>query len=105
MKKLLLILAVLFISLTLKPQNITKINFYGPAGIQVNTYNGNMFLQRGDVSISSIGANLSLIFSYNSGKTKLDHGYGYGWTFNYNILYFFIKIQNECRKNYYKYCY
>ena len=68
-------------------QNITKSNFSGPEGIRVNTYNGNMFFQRSDLSINAQGPDLGIRFSYNSGKTKLDHGYGYGWTFNYNILY------------------
>ncbi len=71
----------------LHAQNTSKPNIVGPAGIEVNSYTGNMFYERGDLLIPGFGTDLEITFAYNSQKTALNHGYGNGWTFTYNLLY------------------
>ncbi len=53
----------------------------------VNTLNGNLFIQREDLSISGVGLSLEFDFAYNNHRSALNFGFGNGWTFTYNILY------------------
>ncbi len=68
-------------------QNITRPNFSGPAGLQVNSYTGSLFYQRTDLQIPGPGLSLDMAFAYNSADRTKDDGYGYGWTFKYNLGY------------------
>ncbi len=80
-------LKALIISGSATHRNITKPNIPGPYGMQVNSFTGNLFHQRNDVSIPGRGLPIDLTFSYNSGLTKNDFGFGKGWTANFNMIY------------------
>ncbi len=69
--------------------NSTKPNITGPGGIQVNSFTGNLFYQRSDLSIPGRGVSIDISFFYNSGQTTVDNGYGNGWSFSYNMYYYF----------------
>jgi len=73
----------------LKAQNVARANHPGPGpyGVQVNTYNGNLYLDRTDLVLPNQGLSLSLSFSYNSFRDTLDLGYGDGWLFTYGMMY------------------
>ena len=71
-------------------QNIPRENVSAPNGLQVNTYTGNLFYQRGDLFIPAVGLPMDISFYYNSALRNDDQGYGYGWTFSYGMRYFFI---------------
>ncbi len=70
-------------------QSLTRPNEPGPwPSIQVNTYTGNLFYQRKDFLIPTIGEiPLDIYFSYNSLKFEHDKGYGYGWSFSFGMYY------------------
>ena len=70
-------------------QNIARANHPGPGpyGAQVNTYNGNLYLDRTDLILPNQGLPISLSFSYNSFRDTLDLGYGDGWLFTYGMMY------------------
>jgi RHS repeat-associated protein len=87
-KHLILIFVLLIIEQNLvEAQNIVKPNVTGPLGVQVNTYNGNLFYQRQDIFIPGRGLSLDITFSYNSSCRADDFGFGKGWIFNYNLSY------------------
>lgn len=67
----------------LQGQNIARVNYSGPFGAQVNTYNGNLYLERTDVVIPNQDLPLGLTFFYNSFRDSTDLGFGYGWTHSY----------------------
>lgn len=69
----------LTITYTIDPVGVES--FWTSAVTNVNTYNGNYYLQETDVSISGRGPGLSVERAYNSrsGKSGL---FGYGWTSN-----------------------
>jgi len=67
--------------------NITEYNEDIAYGVEVNTYNGNVFYQRNDLSLPTIGMDIGFTFSYNSRNSEMDLGYGKGWTSNYNWQY------------------
>jgi RHS repeat-associated protein len=75
---------VLFIS-GLNAQNIPKANYTGPHGAQVNTYNGNLYLERTDLIIPNQDLPIGLSFSFNSFRDSTDLGFGYGWTHSYSM--------------------
>ncbi|WP_315823254.1 DUF6531 domain-containing protein [Paraflavitalea speifideaquila] len=86
--RLLLLLLTLLTALQVAfSQNITRPNFSGPGGLQVNSYTGGLFYQRTDLQIPGPGISLDLSFAYNSADRAKDDGYGYGWTFRYNLGY------------------
>jgi RHS repeat-associated protein len=74
-------------SITVNLRNSARPNVVCPGDVQVNTYNGNMLLQRQDVSLPARGLDLDVLFSYNSGSTKNDWGFGRGWTTSFNMMY------------------
>jgi RHS repeat-associated protein len=69
----------------LKAQNIPKANYIGPHGAQVNTYNGNLYLERTDLIIPNQDLPIGLSFSFNSFRDSTDVGFGYGWTHSYSL--------------------
>lgn len=88
MKQLFIIIAISALAFTLAGQNIPRANFSGPYGVQVNTYNGNLYLGRTDLVIPNQGLSITLSFSYNSYRDTVDLGYGRGWTFEYAMRYY-----------------
>lgn len=86
--KYIYIVAVFILTLvSLNGQNITRANHVGPWGVQVNTYNGNLYLDRTDLFIPNEGLSIDISFAYNSQLDTLDFGYGKGWTFSYGMRY------------------
>lgn len=82
-----LVLIILQISnIELNAQNINKPNIAGPAGLEVNSYSGSLFLSRTDLTIPGRGLSVSLTFYYNSHTTAMDFGYGSGWSMSYCML-------------------
>jgi len=79
--------ALLIIALvsSLNGQYIPRANYTGPFGAQVNTYNGNLYLQRTDVAIPNQDLPIGLSFSFNSFRDSTDAGYGYGWSHSYAL--------------------
>lgn len=69
-------------------QNITRTNHSGPYGAQVNTFTGNLYLERTDLVIPNQGVFIDLTFSYNSYRDTIDLGLGNGWTFAYSMCYY-----------------
>src|SRR4029077_4890639 len=57
------------------------------AGLNVNSFTGNVFYQRNDIDIPGMGPDLSIHFSYNDRNISDDFGYGFGWTFTYSNSY------------------
>ena len=70
---------------SLQGQNIPRANYTAPMGIQVNTYNGNLYLERVDVVIPNQDLPIGLSFSFNSFQDSTDTGYGYGWSHSYAL--------------------
>jgi len=70
---------------SLTGQNIPRANYTGPFGAQVNTYNGNLYLQRTDIAIPNQDLPIGLSFSFNSFRDSTDAGYGYGWSHSYTL--------------------
>ncbi|HAA20858.1 MAG TPA: hypothetical protein DCP28_19650, partial [Cytophagales bacterium] len=68
-------------------QNIARPNIDGPAGMQVNSFTGNLFLPRTDFYVAGTGLPLDASFAYNSARDTLNVGFGLGWTFQYHISY------------------
>ncbi len=68
-------------------QNINRPNVEGPAGIEVNTYSGNLYYGRQDLSLPGIGLPLGVKFSYNTSRDSINLGYGLGWSMNYAMMY------------------
>lgn len=87
MKKIILYLIFIFGEMLSFGQNIPHPNITGPLGLQVNTYTGNLFYQRTDITLRGVGLPLYGSFYYNSALDSLDEGYGYGWNFYYNMSY------------------
>ena len=83
-------LALFFYSFTLFAQNIPRRNVQGPEGIEVNSYTGNLFLQRTDMIIPAQGIDIDITFFYNVKLKNEDRGYGRGWTHTYDISHDFI---------------
>ena len=81
MKRKLIILAIsLFAVMIVNAQNIIRPKVAFPNGIYVNSYNGVLFYQRPDVSVSNRNMRLEAVFYYNSSSNKKNYGYGNGWS-------------------------
>ncbi len=64
-----------------------QITVDGPFGVQVNTYNGNLFYQRTDLLFPTV-LPLAVSLAYNSLLNAQVTSAGfYGWRFNYDIAY------------------
>ncbi len=68
-------------------QNIPRPNIPAPHGLAVNSYTGNLFYQRNEMSLRGTGYRVYQSFYYNAATDTLDYGYGHGWSFYYNIFY------------------
>lgn len=68
--------------------NVTRpnINFYG--GLAVNSYTGNLFFQRNDLTLPGVGPSVDMTFAFNSSHREDDQGFGLGWTFSQNLFYY-----------------
>lgn len=82
----LLTTALALLAMRLEAQNLTKPNVYCPGGISVNTYTGNMYLNRQDLIIPG-RIPLDISFSYNSADRNRQKGFGRGWIFKYGAYY------------------
>ncbi|MBH8609076.1 DNRLRE domain-containing protein [Thermoactinomyces sp. CICC 10521] len=70
---------MLTVTYTIDPIGVES--FWTSAVTNVNTYNGNFYLEDSDVSIDGRGTGLSIDRSYNS-RSKSSGIFGYGWTSN-----------------------
>lgn len=68
-------------------QNIIRPKIECPNNIYVNAYNGVLFHQRTDLSIPTRGADLAVVFYYNSIYNDVNYGYGNGWTLGIEMRY------------------
>ena len=88
MNKRLIILAIaLFTVMAVDAQNIIRPKVECPNGIYVNSYNGVLFYQRSDVSVTNRNMRLEAVFYYNSSSNKINYGYGNGWSLGYELRY------------------
>ncbi len=62
-------------------QNFNQSSVKCPYGVNVNSFNGNMSLQRNDLFIAGRKFSLDMTFYYNSFDFKTNAGYGNGWRF------------------------
>jgi len=69
------------------PYSSVQVNVPCPMGIQVNSFNGNLYYSRTDLVIPGRGLSLTIGMAYNSGQSDIDNGFGYGWQFSYNLYY------------------
>ena len=58
-----------------------------PNGFEVNSYTGNLYQSRTDLTVPTQGFLIDITFSFNASRTNRDWGYGKGWTFTYNMAY------------------
>ncbi|RYE59632.1 MAG: RHS repeat protein [Sphingobacteriales bacterium] len=104
-----LTVAVVLLQSIALTQNLTKPNILGPAGLQVNSYVGNLFFQRTDLYVPAPGLPLNFTFSYNSSDRFTNRGFGYGWMFTYSEYYEvdslknIILYRNDGRKDLYRF--
>jgi len=68
-------------------QNINRQNIPCPMGLNVNSFNGNLFLPRTDLFINGRKLPFDFTFYYNSNRSGLDFGYGKGWSSEYQMQY------------------
>lgn len=81
MNKKLILLSMSLLTVTmLQAQNIIRPKVECPNGIYVNSYNGVLFYQRPDVSVTNRNMRLEAVFYYNSSSNKKNYGYGNGWS-------------------------
>lgn len=59
-----------------------------PGGIMINSYNGQLFFNRTDISIPNHDDfPLEAVFYYNSSNNDVDYGFGKGWSLGYGYRY------------------
>jgi RHS repeat-associated protein len=80
-------LGLCLMSLGLSAQNNFPPNIDGPAGLKVNSHNGNLYYHRTDLDLKGTGDFATVTFSFNSFNKEDDRGYGNGWTFAYGMEY------------------
>lgn len=68
-------------------QNIIRPKIACPNDIWVNSYNGDLFYQRTDLSVPNRGMDLAAVFYYNSSYNTKNYGYGNGWSLGYEMRY------------------
>ncbi|MFK8100999.1 MAG: RHS repeat-associated core domain-containing protein [Saprospiraceae bacterium] len=68
-------------------QNIPHANIVGPYGVQVNSYNGNLFFERIALEIPNADLGIMVKFAYNSFRDTVQTGYGKGFVLNYGMNY------------------
>ncbi len=69
------------------PFSSVQMNVDCPMGIQVNTFNGNLYYSRNDLSIPGRGLSLEITLAYNSGLSNTNNGFGFGWQLSYDTYY------------------
>lgn len=69
------------------PISSVQVNVSGPMGLQINSFNGNLYYSRSELTIPGRGLSLAIDLAYNSAQSNLDGGFGFGWQFSYNIFY------------------
>lgn len=79
-KRILLFIFLTLGALALDAQNIIRPKVECPNGIYVNSYNGVLFYQRPDVSVTNRNMRLEAVFYYNSSYNEKNYGYGNGWS-------------------------
>lgn len=88
MKQVAIIVVLIFISFySTQAQNINHPNVACPMGINVNPYNGNLYLERRDLYIEGRKIPINLTFYYSSTADSLNIGYGNGWSMEYLMRY------------------
>lgn len=88
MKKNFVVMVCLWLCFTqTNAQSIPRPNIPAPKGFSVNSFTGNVFYQRTDLTLRGTGFPLYGTFYYNSVQDTLDYGYGNGWSFYYNEFY------------------
>jgi hypothetical protein len=88
MKNKLIIIFLLWLCFSeTKAQSIPRPNIPAPKGFSVNSFTGNVFYQRTDLTLRGTGFPLYGTFYYNAVQDSLDYGYGNGWSFYYNVFY------------------
>lgn len=85
--KVLITITLILASLVMQAQNIIRPKVECPNGIYVNSYNGVLFYQRPDVSVSNRNMRLEAVFYYNSSSNKNNYGYGNGWSLGGELRY------------------
>ena len=86
-KKLVLLTLSLLAVTMLQAQNIIHPKVECPNGIYVNSYNGVLFYQRPDVSVTNRNMRLEAVFYYNSSSNRKNYGYGNGWSLGSELRY------------------
>ena len=86
-QKILIIIALVLSGFALQAQNIIRPKIACPNGIYVNSYNGDLFYQRADMSIPNRGLDLQAVFYYNSNNNTKNYGYGNGWSLGYEMRF------------------
>ena len=106
-QKILIIIALVLSGFALQAQNIIRPKIACPNGIWVNSYNGDLFYQRADMSIPNRGLDLQAVFYYNSNNNTKNYGYGNGWSLGYEMRFIedslgIIIEQGDGRQDLYK---
>ena len=86
-KRLIILFITLFAMMAVDAQNIIRPKVECPNGIYVNSYNGVLFYQRPDVSVSNRNMRLEAVFYYNSSSNDKNYGYGNGWSLGGELRY------------------
>ena len=73
--------------LSAQAQNVIRPKVEGPAGLWVNTYNGNLFFVRSDAATANSMMPMEALFYYNSLLVRNDYGYGVGFSLSYEKRY------------------
>ena len=66
-------------------RGVVDISTFGDAG--VNTFSGNLFVQRELFMIPSRGLPVEIYLTYNSDRRLISSPFGYGWNLSYHIRY------------------
>ena len=104
--KVLITITLILASLAVQAQNIIRPKVECPNGIYVNSYNGVLFYQRPDVSVTNRNMRLEAVFYYNSSSNEKNYGYGNGWSLGSELRYIedslgVIIVQGDGRQDLY----
>ena len=87
-KFLKLIIGIILFSTNIYSQTtINEANHPLDYGVEINTYNANLFYERTDFQIPSAGLSLDFSWFYNSMRDTINTGYGSGWNLKCNVFY------------------
>src|ERR1044072_1957007 len=89
-------------------KNTLKPYIEGPMGLRVNSYTGNLYYTRNDLSLPAIGLPFNMTFCYNSSDAT-NKGFGHNWGWQMSMFYVFdfqsanvFIIRGDGRRDYYK---